>query len=135
MALSMEQMSESGPPERRRILVADDQDMLRSIIRAVSSRRGYEVVEARDGEDPVAKHGEEGASFDLVLLDVQMPGLGGREAWKRIMKADPAARVLFLSGGLQGNDDGDNWLEKVEFLQKPFDNRELLNKVQELLGG
>jgi len=120
--------------KRERILVVDDQEMLRSIIRKVLAQGGYEVVEAEDGKQAVIKHRDMVQGFDLVLMDVQMPGLGGREALARMLERDPTTRVLFLSGGLEEvGPAGMGWLETVEFLPKPFDNHELLRKVREML--
>ena len=80
-----------------RVLVADDQDMVRAGFRMLLSREpDIEVAaEARDGREAVAK----AARFDptIVLMDIRMPELDGIEATRRILAADPDARVLVLT--------------------------------------
>jgi two-component system cell cycle sensor histidine kinase/response regulator CckA len=86
------------------------------------------VVEAVDGEDAVQKYLDASPPFDLVLIDLDMPRLGGAEALARIRASHPHVKAIFLSGGVHFSG-----LERVNFLQKPFNNDELLGLVQQTL--
>ena len=114
--------------QTRRILLADDEPMVRKAIRLILTFGGYQVVEAEDGEDAVQKYREASPPFDLVLMDLDMPRLDGMEALARIRTIHPAAKAILLSGGLQGNG-----FEKTTFSQKPFENQQLIGLVRETL--
>lgn len=81
-----------------RILIADDHEMFRqSLTRAISLTEDLSIYhEAADGREAVRAAAEHG--FDVILMDIEMPGLNGIEATRRILKNDPEARVLALSG-------------------------------------
>ena len=111
-----------------RILLADDEEMVRKAIRFLLAFSGYQVVEAEDGEDAVRKYIEASPPIDLVLLDLDMPRLNGLEALARIRVHNPAVRAIILSGGLHSDH-----LEQTSFLQKPFDNQQLIGLVRESL--
>src|SRR5713101_4876016 len=86
--------------QAERILLADDEEMVRKAIRLVLSFSGYQIVEAVDGEDAVQKYLEASPPFDLVLMDLDMPRLNGAEALARIRRHDPEAKAILLSGGV-----------------------------------
>ena len=117
-----------------RILVVDDEDQVRMVLRAMLAYRNYQVVEAVDGEDAVQKYVQSPHRFDLVLMDMKMPRLSGRDALRKIRQHDPRVKAVMLSGGLEetGNERTSE-LEGVAFLQKPFENQELLRVVRQTL--
>jgi CheY-like chemotaxis protein len=117
-----------GSTKTGRILLADDEEMVRKAIRMILAFGGYQIVEAADGEEAVQKYLEASPAFDLILIDLDMPRLGGVEAMARIRQYDPLAKAIFLSGGVHAGA-----LEKSIFLQKPFDNKELIGLVRETL--
>src|SRR5690349_19247817 len=86
--------------DRLRILIADDDGPFRSLAAIVVRGAGFQVTEARDGTEAIQKVGS--AEFDLVLLDIRMPGASGWEVLKKaIADADPAKpppRVLMMTG-------------------------------------
>ena len=108
-----------------RILLVDDEEMVRKAIRLILTFGGYNITEAVDGEDAVQKYIEASPPFDLVLIDFDMPRLGGPEAVARIRRHDPQAKAILLSGGTHSNGS-----EKIIFLQKPFDNQQLIGLVR-----
>jgi CheY-like chemotaxis protein len=118
-----------GATETRRILLADDEEMVRKAIRLILRFSGYDIVEAVDGEDAVHKYVEASPPFDLVLIDLDMPRLNGAEALVRIRKHHPEAKAILLSGGVHSVP-----LERISFLPKPFENQHLIGLVQETLG-
>ena len=91
------------------------------------------MLEAEDGEDAVAKYAANLGTIDLVMMDVHMPKMNGHEALLRIREINPRAKAVLLSGGLQEADGGLGSMERVVFLQKPFENQELLRVVRQLL--
>ena len=119
------------------ILLIDDNDELRSSTRAVLEAMGYRVAAAAGGEEAMAlveRMEEEDGRFDLVISDVVMPGLSGREVVARLRERDPGLRVLFISGYTDravlrhGLLDGD-----FDFLEKPFSLNGLAARVREIL--
>jgi len=116
-----------------RLLLAEDDTPMRTLIRAVLTYRGYEVIEAVDGEDAVNKHLANGP-FDLVILDMDMPKLTGTEALQRIRAQDASARALALSGALFDDEAERN--PAIRFngrLNKPFRNIDLVKLVRRVL--
>ena len=119
---------------RERLLVVDDEELVRMVIKAVLSYRGYQVSDAEDGQDAVEKYRAASPPFDLVLMDMHMPRLNGHDAIMRIREINPRVKAVLLSGGLQdGASDSATSLPGVAFLHKPFENQELVRLVRELL--
>ena len=119
---------------RERILVVDDEELVRMVTKAVLAYRGYDVLEAEDGQDAVEKFSSASPKIDLVLMDVHMPRLNGHDALRRIREIEPNARVVLVSGGVHdGASDPSTGQEGVAFLHKPFENQELARVVRELL--
>jgi DNA-binding response OmpR family regulator len=113
---------------RERILLADDEEMVRKAVRLILAGCGYQIVEAEDGEDAVQKFIQGSPPFDLVLLDLDMPRLNGLDALARIRSHRMAAKIILLSGGVHTIELGE-----VRFVQKPFDNEELIKLVRDTL--
>jgi nitrogen-specific signal transduction histidine kinase/ActR/RegA family two-component response regulator len=117
-----------------RILVVDDEELVRMVTKAVLAYRGYQVVEAEDGEDAIEKYTKASPPIDLVLMDMHMPRLNGHDALLRIREANPKAKAVMFSGGLHDRaSDAAASLEGVAFLHKPFENQELIRVVREML--
>jgi PAS domain S-box-containing protein len=122
------------PGGRETILVVEDEEAVRSLTCQVLRTRGYRVLEARHGAealDVVARHP---AAIDLLLTDLVMPQLGGRELVAKLAPTRPGLRVLYVSGYsdqiLFGADDLG---ALAAFLQKPFSPDRLARKVREIL--
>jgi len=115
-----------------RILVVDDEELVRLVIRAVLAYRGYQITEATDGEDALRKYAKGLQPYDLVLMDLHMPGLNGREALVEIRRRDPSAKAILFSGTLPEHDTTHE-LRDVRLLQKPFENQELVRLVRATL--
>jgi two-component system cell cycle sensor histidine kinase/response regulator CckA len=119
---------------RETILLVDDEEIVRLVVRAVLGYRGYCIVDAPSGADALQKLAEQPGRFDLVLLDLNMPKMDGCETLRRLRQADPAVPVIVLSG-----DCGDEVTARITeagpdlILQKPFDNLELVRQVRQTL--
>ncbi|MBS1243394.1 MAG: sensor histidine kinase response regulator, Cache 1, and sensory box, partial [Nitrospirae bacterium] len=116
------------------ILVAEDDEMIRSLTRSVLMEFGYQVIEAKDGDDAVRLFGENRDRVDLLLLDVIMPRKNGKAAYDEIRGVRPAIKALFMSGYSADMISNEGILEKgISFISKPVSPTELLLKVREVL--
>ena len=117
------------------ILLVEDEESVRQLVRDTLTVKGYRVLEADNGEAGVIAASEHKDKIDLVITDVVMPGLGGREMVKLLAKTRPATKVLYLSGYTEDAIVSDGSIEKgTAFLQKPFTLQSLSKKVREVLG-
>ncbi len=121
-------------PVRGRVLVVDDEEGVRDVSREVLERCGIDVVTAADGIEAVEIYRREGLTIDLVLLDMTMPRLDGREALREIRAIRSDACVLLTSGYSEAEAAhviaGESG---VGFIQKPYAPRALVQKVKEFL--
>ncbi len=117
------------------ILLVEDEESVRQLVRDTLQARGYKVVEAENGEAGLAAAAGHAGKIDLVITDVVMPGLGGREMVQHISTARPEAKVLYLSGYTEDAILSDGTIQSgTAFLQKPFTLQNLSRKVREVLG-
>jgi two-component system cell cycle sensor histidine kinase/response regulator CckA len=115
-----------------RILLVDDEAVLRRLAVTILARQGYVVVEAAGPTEALALGAAEPDSFDLILADVMMPGMRGWEMVDRLRISQPRARVLYMSGYV-GELDRPT-IEKVRpLLSKPFRPRDLIEEVRRVL--
>jgi PAS domain S-box-containing protein len=116
------------------VLLVEDADAVRALCRHVLAGNGYTLLEARDGAEAVRIGTEYRGRLDLLLTDVVMPRMGGREVAERLAKVHPRMKVLFLSGYTDDAVVRHGILEaEVAFLQKPFSPAALAQKVREVL--
>ncbi|MEW5746814.1 MAG: ATP-binding protein [Nitrospirota bacterium] len=116
------------------ILVAEDDDIVRGLIRDILTGAGYTVLDAVDGEDAVNLFSENKERIGLVLLDVIMPKRNGKEAYESIRKERPLTKVLFMSGYTADIIDRTGLAEKGSaFISKPVISATLLRKIREML--
>jgi len=116
------------------ILVAEDNDHVRELMCTVLERAGYSVLLADDGDEALALLEREGDGVDLAILDVVMPGLGGREVHDRVHDRLPGLKFLFASGYSLNGVHTDFVLDQgFARIQKPFAAADLLAEVRALL--
>jgi two-component system, cell cycle response regulator DivK len=119
----------------RKVLLVEDQEDNRRIVRDLLTSVGYQVEEAVTGEDGVRLAAE--YPPDLILMDIQLPGIDGYEATRRI-KANPALRavpiIAVTSYALSGDDVKAKEAGCDGYVAKPFSPRALLVKIREHLG-
>ncbi len=123
-----------------RVLVMDDEEIVRNVVRNMLTRAGYEVVPASSGEEALEsyrKAAEDGPPFDLILADLTIPGgMGGREMVSEIHRTHPEAKVIASSG--YSNDTVMADFERFGFcgaVAKPYRLQELLDIVAQVMGG
>ena len=116
------------------ILLLEDEPALRELVREILERAGYRVMTGPTPQEALQSALEARAAVDLVLTDVVMPHLSGREAAARVRDAHPGTPVLYMSGYTDEAIGHHGVLEASEhFLQKPFTTEVLLNKVRQVL--
>ncbi len=116
------------------VLVCDDEDVLRALIRASLADGDYTVVEARDGDEALEQ--AHATRPDVILLDMMMPGRSGLEVLAELRQAPDLAQtpVLMLTARVQPADrEAAAALGATRFLGKPFSPRELVDAVDDLL--
>jgi CheY-like chemotaxis protein len=120
------------------ILLVEDEDMLRGLIKELLELKGFAVLEACQGLEALSLIKERGRGVDLVLTDVVMPHMSGSELVERLRAEMPDLKVIFMSGYTgASNASIHKSLEMpgVAFLQKPFRLNSLISQVEELIGG
>ena len=118
------------------ILVVDDEQPLRMLMRAVLSYRGYQIIEAESGEDSLLKYAAAKGVVRLVLMDVHLPGMSGWAAMAKLKEMNPQLPVVVMSGGfVEEESRRAKVLGAANFVAKPFDNRELVRAVRRGLDG
>ena len=122
-------------PEQQSILVIDDDETIREILRAILEREGYRVLEAPDGGEGLKQFTE--TPTDLVITDLIMPGKEGIETIRDLRRKFPGVKIIAVSGG--GRIGPDAYLKMAKgvgalrTLSKPFDRTVLLKAVEEVI--
>jgi CheY-like chemotaxis protein len=116
------------------VLVAEDEDGVRELLRKVLTEFGYTVLTARHGRDALMVAGDRSGGVDLLVTDVVMPEMSGRELAETLRDHQPDLKVLYISGytddevvqrGISGSE--------VAFLRKPFASEEFVRRVRGVL--
>jgi|ERR671915_636595 CheY-like chemotaxis protein len=119
------------------MLLVEDEPIVLNLISHILRQQGYTVLEAANGVEALSVVQEHiGGQIHLVLTDVVMPQMGGKELVERLLKLFPEIKALFMSGYMQGSASYIDALgSEVELIQKPFTLNVLLTKVREALDG
>jgi len=119
-----------------KIMVVDDEESLRELISAIFSSEGYEVMTASSGQECLEKLNTE--KPDLILMDMMMPGMSGRETAEKI-RQNPKTKdlkIVFLTVA-RFSETGKDVLDKLDvldYITKPFDNDDLVSRVKKMVG-
>jgi two-component system cell cycle sensor histidine kinase/response regulator CckA len=114
------------------VLLAEDEPAVRGLVRETLERLGYAVLEAKDGHEALTIIEENKTPIHLLLTDVVMPLMNGRELATRLESIRPDTKVLFMSGYMDSEFHGISELER-DFIQKPFTAADLAKKLKEVL--
>lgn len=137
-AMALPAVRKPGAPPRgrgERILIVDDEPLVRKATSRLLEQRGYEPVAVEGGEEAIAYYREHRDQVAVVLLDLMMPGLDGRQTFEQLQALDPAVKVVLASGyGRDGAVQELLDLGVVAFMQKPFEIERLLGLFDGLLG-
>jgi two-component system, cell cycle sensor histidine kinase and response regulator CckA len=131
--------SVEAAPGSETILLVEDQTAVRVMARKILQRKGYTVLEAENGEAALRLWQQHRDQVQLLLTDLTMPLMGGRELARRITEVRPDLRILYISGYTEeaavqmGELGGGGVGEGVVFMQKPFSPEELARRVREML--
>jgi CheY-like chemotaxis protein len=133
---AVEDQARSLPTGSGTVLVVEDDDQVRRMTRAALESLGYAVLEARSGEEAVGLCGTHEGPLDLVITDVVMPGMSGREVAEAVGRVRPGVKVLYVSGYTDDAIVRHGVLQaEAAFLQKPFTPASLARKVRAVLDG
>ena len=137
--LAAQKAQRRGPPQdltgSGRVLLVEDEDVVRSFAVRALKRQGYEVLEASTGVEALEVMEEVGGNVDIVVSDVVMPEMDGPTLLKELRKKNPSLKIIFVSG--YPHEAFETSLDKNEqfaFLPKPFSLPQLAAKVKEQLG-
>jgi CheY-like chemotaxis protein len=118
------------------ILLVDDEDTVRRFTSRVLGQHGFEVLSAASGDEAIAAASGRVGSIDLLMTDVMMPGMNGRQLADILLARQPSLRVLFMSGYAEDVlATSVGLVPGAAFLSKPFKPKALVSKVSDILGG
>jgi len=121
---------------KKRIMIVDDEESLLQLMEAILTNEGYQVITASDGKECLEKLKTD--KPDLILLDMMMPGMSGREVCEKI-RENPKTKnlkVAFLTVA-KFSEAGRDVLKKMnvaDYINKPFDNDDMIRRVKKIVG-
>ena len=116
---------DESPCGTETILVVEDEDVVRHLVVEVLKEKGYRLLVAADGYEALSIFQQNQGSIDLVITDMAMPRMGGRDLGERLLRLHYRVKILYMSGYTDQN--------TAPFLQKPFKSNKLLHTVREIL--
>ncbi len=124
----------SAPSQAMRILLVEDDVQVRMLTKRILMRQGWEIVAVDDGPAAIAAWPSDELRFDLVIIDLNLPGMNGYEVYRIMAAGHRRARFLFVSGHM----DLEVWTQLFgrqapPLLTKPFDSQTLIAKVSEIV--
>lgn len=120
--------------EVKTILVVDDEEAVREVLARFLERESYQVLLAAGGTEALTLSKSHSGPIDLLVADVIMSPINGRELAERLLGERPQLRILFISGYVDDPALREDIAQgRLEFLAKPFTRQELVGKVQQLL--
>lgn len=134
LALHIPLASNVPAASSRSALVVDDQTGIRAIVRRILEARGFQVMDAGSGEEALSLLDRRKDAFDLLVTDMRMPGMTGRDLADRVRFRHPATRILFMSGFTDDPSVQAGILpDRSRFLSKPFNPEQMADAVAKLM--
>ena len=116
------------------ILVAEDDESVRALIKETLEKAGYRIIAAKNGEDAISKFEENRDKIQGLLLDVVMPKINGKEVYEQISRIRPGIKTLFMSGYSTNILSKKGVIEEgINYIAKPISSKGLLKKVREIM--
>jgi two-component system cell cycle sensor histidine kinase/response regulator CckA len=137
MVKTNDAIASTGFNPRRRVLLVEDDNAVRTLARRLLQDEGHTVIDAPTGEEGVARWREaraRGETIDVVVTDVVMPDMGGRDLVAHLRAANPGLPVVYVSSYLADAVSGLDLSGPVELLEKPFSPASLVAAVDTVLG-
>lgn len=122
------------PVVTRTVLLVEDSDIVRELTRQILVMNDYFVLEASSPEEAIRICGNNEGEIHLLLTDIMMPGMNGRDLSVRVQPLRPAMKVLYMSGYAEDAIVQEGVLDaRINFIQKPFSPASLARKILEVL--
>jgi two-component system, cell cycle sensor histidine kinase and response regulator CckA len=119
---------------KKRVLLAEDGDIVRKMVGEILALEGFEVVPAADGREAFDYFKQHGSTIDLIVTDIVMPNMDGKELVQQCRREIPDIAILYMSGYTDSRIDPDEDLQgNTDFIAKPFRPTELVRKVNDLI--
>jgi len=114
--------------------LAEDDDLVRDVTKRILKRAGYQILTATNGKEALNLYAKKGDKISLVILDLIMPEMGGKECLEKLREIDPDAKILITSGYCT-TETGKEITESgaAGFILKPYDFKQMLTTVREVL--
>ena len=130
----IDELSTANSKGDEKILLVEDNPEVRKLVRSILGKRGYTILVAENGAGALSILKSHDGSVDLLLTDVVMPDMNGRELYSKVIESHPEISVLFMSGYTSNIINERGVLDEgAQFLQKPFTIQGLANKVRDAL--
>ncbi len=132
--LEQERMYKESKVKQPTVLVVDDEYNIRSMMKEIMEMSGLRVFTAGNGRDGIDVYQRYKKDIDLIIMDIVMPIMDGRTAFKEIKKINPKQKIFIISGYSQ-RDDLEEMLQKgaVGYMRKPFQVKEIVDRVRDIL--
>jgi nitrogen-specific signal transduction histidine kinase/CheY-like chemotaxis protein len=130
----VEQTTKENIRQKRKVLIVDDEDIIREFVKGILMDEGAHVIEASNGKEAIEMFAEHHKSIDLVILDMIMPGIKGDEVLRKIRGQRPDIKVV-VSSGFMSEEQKDNLKEySVDgYLDKPYRDKDVIKTVFDIL--
>ncbi len=116
------------------VLIVDDEESIRMVGQEVLKRAGYDVITAQNGKEAIDIFSKNKEKIDLVVLDLNMPGVGGLACFRKLLDISPEVKVIIMSGYIdRGTIRESMKLGAKAYLDKPFSMHDLLRVVREVM--